>query len=372
MTPPLDVIGDIANPTLTEIVPTGTLTWDGVADFRDGTHSDTKTFYGYDDFTAGQLTLIWGDVSNELQNFGVGDNNSGIGHYPAGDGGAGSLYNGSDGRGGYVEERDQSGTLLSDFSAQEVSTKGVAYHPGRDTVFTANDSDSEDLREYSRGGSKQNGWSNGTANGVGCDGTFVYVHDEASTRIYKFDPSTGSVVDSWSEPAASATDLGVGWDGYHVVVADNQGSTLFLYEPDGTLVKSISIPSLGTNKNHEWAFAYGSWWVSDRDSSAVREYEPTYVTSTTGTYTTPTKSFANPATPDLQNLVYSLNGESITLDVVGSPGTASEEVVTQTLDGSTDFALSWSNSHTDFHVRCDLSTATATTTPTLETIELIG
>jgi len=34
-----------------------------------------------------------------------------------------------------------------------------------------------------------------------------------------------------------------------------------------------------------------------------------------------------------------MHGETVDLDVIGSPGTASEEVVTQTLDGSTGYTL---------------------------------
>lgn len=92
---------------------------------------------------------------------------------------------------------------------------------------------------------------------------------------------------------------------------------------------------------------------------------------TGGELTTGTKSFSASQTPNLSNLSYSLNDGSIDVDVIGSPGTASEEVVTQTLDGSTSFTLSWSNSHTDFRVRPNFSTPSVVDSPaTISRLEL--
>lgn len=91
-----------------------------------------------------------------------------------------------------------------------------------------------------------------------------------------------------------------------------------------------------------------------------------------GQITTSTKSYSSPRKPDLENLDYTLNGETIVVDVIGSPGTASEEVVTQTLGGSQSYSLSWSNAHTDFRVRPELSTSDRSTTPTVNSISLTG
>jgi hypothetical protein len=93
---------------------------------------------------------------------------------------------------------------------------------------------------------------------------------------------------------------------------------------------------------------------------------------TGGHLETATKTFSSSSTPDLQNLSYSLNGQSIDLKVIGSPGTASEEVVTQTLDGSTSYTLTWSNSHTDFRLRPEFSTTDESTSPTFSVGELVS
>lgn len=92
----------------------------------------------------------------------------------------------------------------------------------------------------------------------------------------------------------------------------------------------------------------------------------------TGNLVTATKTYSSSVTPDLDALDYTLNSQTITVDVIGSPGTASEEVVSQTLDGSSSYALSWSNSHTDFRVKPILETTDQTTTPTVNSISLKG
>lgn len=97
---------------------------------------------------------------------------------------------------------------------------------------------------------------------------------------------------------------------------------------------------------------------------------PTYESS--GTLTTIEKSFSTPQTPDLTGLSYTLNGESISVDVVGSPGTASEEIVTQSLGGASSYDLAWNASHSDFEVVFNLSTADDQTTPTVDDLTLVG
>lgn len=92
---------------------------------------------------------------------------------------------------------------------------------------------------------------------------------------------------------------------------------------------------------------------------------------TGGSLTTGTKSFAAPATPDISDTVFSLNGESIDATVIGSPGTGSEESNTVSyVNGTTSYSLTWSNSHTDFRVKFDISTADVTASPTVDSITL--
>jgi len=106
---------------------------------------------------------------------------------------------------------------------------------------------------------------------------------------------------------------------------------------------------------------------------SASEVQALYDAGTGGQLETATKTFSTTQTPDLTNLSYSLNAGSIDLNIIGSPGTASEEVVTQTLDGATDYSLTWSNSHTDFRLRPNLSTPNPTdTAPTFSAATLIS
>jgi len=86
--------------------------------------------------------------------------------------------------------------------------------------------------------------------------------------------------------------------------------------------------------------------------------------------TTATKSLAGSVQPDFTNLLYSLNSGGITLKAIGSPGTASEETVSQVLDGASGYAVSWSNSHSDFRVKIIMSNSDAENTPTVDSITL--
>lgn len=94
------------------------------------------------------------------------------------------------------------------------------------------------------------------------------------------------------------------------------------------------------------------------------------MSSLSGSLTTATKTFGSSVTPDLTALDYSLNSQSIDLDVIGSPGTASEEIVTQTLDGATSYTLTWSSSHTDFRIRPNFSTTVASSSPVVRSVSL--
>lgn len=100
------------------------------------------------------------------------------------------------------------------------------------------------------------------------------------------------------------------------------------------------------------------------------EVQDLYDAGTTGHLETNTKSLSIAGQPDLTDLDYDLNGETIDVDVIGSPGTTDEEIVTQTLDGSTSYTLSWANTHTDFRVRPQFNTSDLETSPVVRQIGL--
>lgn len=103
------------------------------------------------------------------------------------------------------------------------------------------------------------------------------------------------------------------------------------------------------------------------DSEVAALYD---VVASESTLTTATKSFSSSVKPNLSNLSYTLNGQSITIDVIGSPGTGSEETISQSLSGDSSYSLSWSSEHTDFRVKPRFSGSDFTASPTLSTIGL--
>lgn len=94
----------------------------------------------------------------------------------------------------------------------------------------------------------------------------------------------------------------------------------------------------------------------------------------TSSITTATKSFSGSVSPDLTDLQYALNGASISLDIIGSPGTSSEEVITQSLGGASSYTLSWGSTHTDFRAKATLSSPSRgpSSLPTLGQVKLVA
>lgn len=157
---------------------------------------------------------------------------------------------------------------------------------------------------------------------------------------------------------------------FHLSTTDGSGDAeMFL---DGSSVNTMSdnwgdlntFDLMSQSGNEAVQGRMAGWWLWN-DRFTTTEVQNFYDTVRGTSYLeTATKSFSSDSQPDLVDLDYSLNGQSIDLKVIRSPGTASEEVVTQTLDGSTGYALSWTSSHTDFRLRPELSTADETVTPT--------
>lgn len=119
----------------------------------------------------------------------------------------------------------------------------------------------------------------------------------------------------------------------------------------------------------EWREDTNSWNGGPPDVEELF-FDNSWGVYTTGSIETATKSFATDVQPDLSGLTYSLNGGSMSVDVIGSPGTGSEETVTQTLDGSSSYSLSWSNSHTDFRIKVNFTAADRDSNQTFSAVTL--
>lgn len=168
-------------------------------------------------------------------------------------------------------------------------------------------------------------------------------------------------------------DYGV-WNKWRLVFDyTNQKIDIYWTQPNSSGSGSV------TNEDPTNSFTgLGGWEASDNYSwhggvsSENSWLDSVWGVYSTSTLTTGTKSFSTTTKPNLENLSYTLNGESITLDIIGSPGTASEEIVTQSLDGTSSFPLTWSNSHTDFRIKSTLSTTTrdGSSVPSIDRLRL--
>lgn len=144
----------------------------------------------------------------------------------------------------------------------------------------------------------------------------------------------------------------------------NESTQTYTGEPFGTSSTEIGGYWVGSSKT---GGSYGNWSTgSASDMWVDLNYGVLYESS----ITTGTKAFSSSTQPNLQSLTYSLNSGSITLDVIGSPGTASEEIVTQSLDGSDGYSLSWSDTHSDFRIQATFGSGDRETSPTVGQLQL--
>lgn len=87
---------------------------------------------------------------------------------------------------------------------------------------------------------------------------------------------------------------------------------------------------------------------------------------------TNTKSFSQKLKPNLSNLIYSLNGDAVTLHIYGSPGTTEEEINTVELDGASNYPLIWTNVHDTYQILIEMFVVDGSPGPTVSDINLTG
>lgn len=134
-----------------------------------------------------------------------------------------------------------------------------------------------------------------------------------------------------------------------------------------------NIPFL--NASSQIGAVYGSsleWEYNSANWKGDEMVDEVYGVFTDGELRSSTKTESSSTTPNLSNLSYSRNDGAIDVEVVGSPGTASEERKSRILDGSTSYDLSWSSGHTEFRVDVAMSMPSRTgTPPTLSALTLV-
>lgn len=363
----LEPIGDIADVSLSGTSGSETITWETSTDW-DNAVSEAgvvhETFYG----DASQIQLGY-PTTDEI-------------------GGSGQLE-------AFWPANDASGDLTNesqDTTGRDLSVSG-ATHANRTGPFGLSYIDFDGSDDYAENSGGLTGSGSLTLmawvlyddlGGGGNPG----IHHIASTSFSNknvggwVDASDGSVWGriqhsngrlDFNDGLSNTTSSGT-WFWHAIVVNSGTDARLFT---DGTKYDSGSIGTvdtwdsirIGRQGTDWWDGPHAMWRIYDyalTDSEVISLYDDVQA----GSLETATKTVTTPGKPDLTSMSYSLNGQSMDVDVIGSPGEAGEETVTQTLDGSTSFTLTWSNSHTDFRLNIKPSTNDITTTPTFSAASL--
>ncbi|AGM11828.1 hypothetical protein M201_gp59 [Haloarcula californiae tailed virus 2] len=362
----LEPIGDIGVAALTEQVGSETLTWATAAEW-DANVSETGVVH--EDFGDRDATRIeLGFPSTDPVNSGLAyyyplDEASGPATDATGNGPNGSLSGSTSlGNSGTL------GTTCIDFPGGGGDTLDFPDDPvwditGDITVVHA---------IYWRGGNDSSSWQGLTSKGGNSSPWAIayvdgyYVQFQVDGTRYDTGYDLRNTQNTWALHAYQLDSGSI----RHQVNGGNEHDTTNSAEAINNTTSDEFVLGARKSGGDEVNALVDDFFVFDYAISDTRLTD-LYDAWSTGTLTTATKTVSSSGQPDLQNLVYSLNGESITLDVIGSPGTASEETVTQALDGSSSYTLTWADSHTDFRVRAELTTSDPTVSPTVSQIELV-
>lgn len=237
------------------------------------------------------------------------------------------------------------GTAYSFDGSNDTIDLGTFTTVGSDTAYTAS------------------GWVN--LDNVTTKSTMFYQEDASQSdftailraendALYVYQGDGGGTFENVNATAALSAGAWQFW----TVVYDGTSTRLYV---DGVEVASGSI--VGPDPT-------GDSWVVGANTAASAEYmsgdmadlrlyshaltgseiQYLYDVGATGRVLTASKTHSSAVSPDLRADV-TLNGESATAYVTGSPGTASGETLSVSLsNGSNDYTLSWANSHDDFEI----------------------
>ena len=161
------------------------------------------------------------------------------------------------------------------------------------------------------------------------------------------------------------------------------GSTLTAYV-NGEQVGSTAISNLGYDMTNSMYIGdapnpFGGGERShDGRISDVRLYDSALSDSQISELASPkgyiksSKSFVSPVKPTITTQT-NLNGQSINLEITGSPGSQASETQSISLDdGTNTYTVPWGSSHSEFRINGSLETSDLGKTPILQSVELAG
>jgi len=377
----LSPIGDIASGGMTELGGPETITWSTATDWNNASDQSGTVAASFGDQTGDDVIRqgyepAW--LPSEAAGFWHLDEDSGsVAADQIGGIGDGSVSGTTQGEPGIL---DTTSYLFPDSNSDYVDTGNLPDITGqgaamfgciwiRDTAIPSGD-DSQNIA-IAYDGNTDDYWG------------FRLLNDDTTLAVGHRDPSTGNFTTNSSGVVPNEQE----WYTFSGIL-DQANNDLILHV-NGNLEATISDGQFGNDLNFgsvgvPWTFGTEGLgrnkpydgrldnMIFFDGAPTSSEMERVHDAVNNGYLTTATKSFSSTSEPDLQNLQYSLNSQAIDLDVIGSPGTASEEVVTQTLDGASSYSLTWSSGHTDFRIQIKPSTTDVTTSATVNQVELIA
>jgi hypothetical protein len=105
--------------------------------------------------------------------------------------------------------------------------------------------------------------------GLAWDGTYIWCADGGTWRIYKLNPSNGSVVSSFSAPGGHVSCEGLTWDGGYIWNTNWNDNIIWKLNPaSGQIVSTITLPGKsGLTGLARQPYCY--LWVSDQGADSV-------------------------------------------------------------------------------------------------------
>lgn len=367
---PLTPIGDIASGGMTETTPSETLTWETATDWNNhvdqaGVAHESTTDTDYADASVirkGPSTeFLYPSASAVAGFWPLHDDTSPTADF-SGNGNDGTLNGPTDNTNGLL------GTSVLNFGGSDDIDMGdvAALDFGSGAFTWASFINPDGTGDFNIQNKSESG------------GSAIRATLRHRSNEYQFELDDNS---SFLRAASGVQATAGSWE---LVVGVRESSDVIRIYVNGTEQGNADPGSYGSISNNQPHYlgefqgssdgfdgAYGYSWAFDTALSSSEVQTLYDIVFGESFLTTATKTFSSATAPDLQNLSYTLNSQTIVLDVIGSPGTASEEVVSQTLDGSTSYSLTWSNTHTDFRIKPRLSTSDPLVTPTFSRGELI-
>ncbi|HDD44902.1 MAG TPA: hypothetical protein ENG63_08605 [Candidatus Desulfofervidus auxilii] len=104
--------------------------------------------------------------------------------------------------------------------------------------------------------------------GMTFDGNFLWIVDFAQKKLFKFDPNSGRILDSFETPDPVGGCKGITWDGDYLYLLSWTHPAIYKLDTSGNLLKTIDLKN-GGGGGITWDGNY--FWVSD--STKILKYD---------------------------------------------------------------------------------------------------